>query len=68
MSAMASPCIKVCCVEPKSGLCLGCYRTLPEIAQWARKSDEERDAITAQLSSRVKQLDPIYWPKAAQES
>ena len=28
-----SPCIKVCIVDPRSGLCRGCGRTLAEIAQ-----------------------------------
>jgi uncharacterized protein len=63
---ISSPCIKVCCVEPVSGLCLGCYRTLPEIASWARKSDEERDHIMADLPARTARLDPKYLPASAQ--
>jgi uncharacterized protein len=63
--AIASPCIQVCCVEPASGFCLGCYRTLPEIATWARKSDEEREAIMASLPTRMGQIDPMFLPKAS---
>jgi uncharacterized protein len=55
-SAIASPCIKVCCVEPGSGLCLGCYRTLPEIAQWGRLSGAERERIMAELPARTARL------------
>ncbi|ALL13569.1 DUF1289 domain-containing protein [Caulobacter henricii] len=49
---IVSPCIKVCAVDGQSGYCLGCRRTLPEIASWARKSDDERSAILAELPSR----------------
>ena len=37
-----TPCIKVCIVDGASGLCLGCYRTLPEIAKWSRLDEAER--------------------------
>jgi len=49
---IATPCVKVCAVDGLSGLCLGCRRTLPEIAGWARLSDEERAAIMADLPRR----------------
>lgn len=47
-----TPCIKVCVVDGASGLCLGCFRRLPEIAAWARLSDLERDAIMDELEGR----------------
>ena len=31
---MKSPCVKVCQMDPGSGCCLGCARTLEEIARW----------------------------------
>ncbi len=49
---IATPCVKVCAVDGASGYCLGCRRTLAEIASWARLSDEERAAITAALPDR----------------
>jgi predicted Fe-S protein YdhL (DUF1289 family) len=49
---IATPCVKVCAVDGASGYCLGCRRTLAEIAGWARFSDEERAAITAALPDR----------------
>jgi predicted Fe-S protein YdhL (DUF1289 family) len=49
---IATPCVKVCAVNGASGYCLGCRRTLPEIAGWARLSDEERTAIMAALPDR----------------
>ena len=30
-----SPCVKVCVVDPRTGLCLGCHRTVEEIAGWS---------------------------------
>ncbi|ETX29567.1 DUF1289 domain-containing protein, partial [Roseivivax isoporae] len=29
---VASPCIKVCVIDPRARLCTGCLRTLDEIA------------------------------------
>lgn len=49
---IATPCVKVCAVDGATGYCLGCRRTLPEIAGWARLSDEERAAIMAALPDR----------------
>jgi len=34
-AAPQSPCINVCSIGP-NGWCLGCYRTLNEIAGWVR--------------------------------
>lgn len=51
-SLIESPCVKVCAVEPVSGLCMGCNRTLPEIAQWGRFSAEQRRIIMADLPRR----------------
>ena len=47
-----TPCIKVCVVDGESGLCLGCYRKLSEVAAWTRLSDIERDTILADLAGR----------------
>ena len=55
---IATPCIKVCYVDGKSGLCLGCFRTLPEIARWARLTDDERAAVMADLPDRALKVDP----------
>lgn len=59
-SAIASPCIKVCAVEPQSGICLGCYRTLPEIAGWGRMTAQAREEVMAELPSRVGRLPAMF--------
>ncbi len=50
--AIATPCVSVCVVDGESGLCMGCYRQLSEVAGWVRLSDEERARIMAQLPGR----------------
>ena len=48
-----TPCIAVCMMDPKTSLCLGCGRTLPEIARWHRMDSAERQAVMAQLAARM---------------
>jgi len=50
--SIATPCIAVCIMDPRSGLCFGCGRTLPEIARWHRIDNAERLAIMATLPAR----------------
>lgn len=49
---MRSPCINICQIDPKSRLCIGCYRSLDEIAAWSRLTDQERELIMARLPER----------------
>jgi predicted Fe-S protein YdhL (DUF1289 family) len=51
--SIASPCTKVCTIDPRSGLCLGCGRTLSEIAQWASLDEGERERIMDELPQRL---------------
>ena len=55
---IVTPCIKVCAVDGQSGYCLGCQRTLPEIAQWTRLDDATRAAIMADLPARRAKIAP----------
>lgn len=48
-----SPCIAVCIIDPGTSLCLGCGRTLPEIARWHRIDGVERRDIMATLPARM---------------
>ncbi len=50
--SIATPCVQVCVVDGTSSLCLGCYRTLSEIAGWSGFSDAERAEIMADLPVR----------------
>ena len=49
---MQTPCVKVCTIDARSGLCLGCGRTLDQIARWGSMSDAERARIMAELAQR----------------
>jgi predicted Fe-S protein YdhL (DUF1289 family) len=54
---VTSPCISVCIVDPRgSGLCIGCGRTLDEIASWIDLSDDERREVIARLPARLDAL------------
>jgi hypothetical protein len=52
---LETPCIDVCEIDAVSGLCVGCGRSLDEIASWAVMSEEERRAIMAILRARQTQ-------------
>ena len=54
---MTSPCIKVCQMDPVRGVCIGCCRTLDEIARWGNMSQTERVAVMGELATRRKALD-----------
>ena len=48
----ASPCVAICVLDPATGLCRGCYRTLGEIEIWANATAEEKRRVLARLSAR----------------
>ena len=54
---MKTPCIKICQMDPTKGVCIGCCRTLDEIASWGGMSDRERERIMSGLGERRKTLD-----------
>ena len=47
-----SPCTRVCRIDERTGWCLGCRRTLAEIADWPMLSASEKQALLAQLERR----------------
>ena len=50
-----SPCISVCRMNPQSGLCEGCLRSIEEIAQWGNVGDELKRAILKRIEQRREQ-------------
>jgi predicted Fe-S protein YdhL (DUF1289 family) len=40
-------------IDPKTKLCFGCGRTLPEIARWHRMETAERLAVMEGLAARM---------------
>jgi predicted Fe-S protein YdhL (DUF1289 family) len=51
-----SPCTKVCQIHPEMRICIGCYRTIDEIARWSRFTDMERREIMEALPARAPML------------
>lgn len=50
--AVPSPCISVCRIDPGTGWCEGCWRTIDEIAHWSLFDDDERRAVWTELNLR----------------
>jgi predicted Fe-S protein YdhL (DUF1289 family) len=50
--AVASPCVDICRLNAQ-GLCIGCRRTLNEIAEWSQASDARRKEILGALKTRT---------------
>ncbi len=53
MSAIETPCLKICVLAPGSQQCRGCGRTIAEIASWGTMSSGERRRIMALLPDRI---------------
>ncbi|HEX2493895.1 MAG TPA: DUF1289 domain-containing protein [Steroidobacter sp.] len=47
-----SPCIKLCRLD-EHNVCVGCGRTLAEIARWSRMSAEQQLATHARAAARI---------------
>ena len=51
-AGVASPCISVCRIDPVTGLCVGCARTLEEIAAWSTLDDAARRNVWSAIAAR----------------
>jgi predicted Fe-S protein YdhL (DUF1289 family) len=51
---VSSPCIKICTMDAASRLCVGCGRSLEEIARWGSMSEAERLEIMHALPERMR--------------
>lgn len=51
-----TPCIGVCYIEPKNAVCIGCGRTLREIAKWSKMTRDERLSVMATLADRMRAM------------
>ena len=48
---IASPCIRNCCLDEQD-VCLGCFRSLAEITQWAQANDAARQQFLDNAGQR----------------
>ncbi|HVO03154.1 MAG TPA: DUF1289 domain-containing protein [Candidatus Cybelea sp.] len=51
-SGPPSPCVSVCQMDPMTGYCVGCLRTIDEIRDWIISTPDERQKILGQLPGR----------------
>jgi predicted Fe-S protein YdhL (DUF1289 family) len=47
-----SPCVNICQMDPYTGWCHGCRRTLDEIAAWSALSDADKRRVWQELPGR----------------
>ena len=50
-----SPCISVCTMNDSTGECLGCLRTLEEIANWSVYSPTEQHIVWQRIGAQIDQ-------------
>jgi predicted Fe-S protein YdhL (DUF1289 family) len=50
-ATVPSPCVDICRLDAQ-GLCVGCRRTIDEIAEWSRASEARRREILRELELR----------------
>lgn len=55
MASMETPCRNICELDHRE-VCIGCGRTLSEIAAWSRFSDAQRAAIMQRLASDAEEI------------
>lgn len=55
MMNVSSPCIGICRINVKSGLCEGCYRTVEEISGWIRMPEDDRRQVIQLVEQRQSQ-------------
>ena len=54
-----SPCVSICRMNDATPpLCEGCLRTLPEIADWSRMPDGDKQQVWARISQRIEETSP----------
>lgn len=63
----ASPCLNICVLDT-SRTCIGCRRTLDEIARWARMSDAEKRQVLARLDEESRRLHEQPQPEGAAQA
>ncbi len=50
-----SPCVSVCRMSSATELCLGCFRSLDEIALWGRMDEEAKRQVWRAIEKRLEQ-------------
>lgn len=51
-----SPCIAICVLDPATGYCRGCFRTIDEISRWLALDGEGKRRVLAAVAERREQV------------
>jgi len=52
LAPIKSPCRAVCKMDEATGLCVGCWRTLGEIAAWGQADEDFKQQVLRRISVR----------------
>lgn len=50
--SVESPCVSLCHIDPETGTCEGCGRTLDEIRAWKLADDDQKSEILDRVAER----------------
>ncbi|MDP8995591.1 MAG: DUF1289 domain-containing protein [Pseudomonadota bacterium] len=56
MADIATPCVKICVIDPETDLCIGCGRDRDEIAGWIGMGVAARKTVMNALPERMANL------------
>ena len=56
VQSIESPCVNICVMDDASGWCLGCGRTIDEIAGWSNGSAVWRHSVMMTLPDRMTRI------------
>jgi predicted Fe-S protein YdhL (DUF1289 family) len=48
-----SPCVSVCVLDEGTNVCIGCGRTLDEVAAWSQMTNAQRREVVARAPARL---------------
>lgn len=65
-STVPSPCVAICRMDESTGWCVGCQRTIDEIASWSLFDDEEKRQVWRLIEERRAALRPRSDTKPAE--
>ena len=52
-----SPCLSICVMNPTTGWCEGCLRSLAEIGDWAQLDDTHKRQVWSAIAQRLQSLE-----------
>jgi predicted Fe-S protein YdhL (DUF1289 family) len=53
-----SPCINICTMDAATGLCMGCMRTIDEIATWGSSTNDRKREVLQAIALRRQKAAP----------